>query len=72
MKHKTTKLYLSPQNLVVLKHLREGNDLTQLSAVVNFGITNLPARINELRTMGEKIKTEIRKVNTHKYASYSL
>ena len=72
MKQCTKKLYLSPQNIVVLKHLRTGEDLTQLSALVNFEITNLPARINELRAMGEPIVTTIKEVNRHKYASYSL
>jgi len=72
MKHKTTKLYLSPQNIVVLKHLRDIGPMTQLNAQVNFGIANLPARINELRTMGEPIKTQVKVENFHKYASYSL
>jgi hypothetical protein len=69
---KTTKLYLSPQNIAVLKHLRTLGPLTPLSAMVNYGVTRLAARVHELKTMGEKIVTTIKTVNRHKYASYRL
>jgi len=75
MKHSiksTKKLYLSPQNITVLKHLRDVGPLTPLSAQVNYGVGRLAPRINELRQMGERISTKMHTVNHHKYASYSL
>jgi len=74
MKHstKSSKLYLSPQNIAVLKHLRVHGELTPLSAHVNYGVARLAARVHELKTMGEPIATTIKTVNRHKYASYSL
>lgn len=57
----------------ILTHLRAGNDLTILEAIGVYRIFNLKARINELRTDGHSISTEMRTDATGKrYASYRL
>jgi hypothetical protein len=65
------KKSLSPQNQIVLKHLREIGPLTPMSALVNYRINRLAARIDELRWY-YNIETEMHTINKRRYASYSL
>lgn len=63
---------LSPQQRTVIRQLKKGQPLTPLSALVNFGIARLAARIEELRNFGFKITTQMKSVNGRRYASYML
>lgn len=61
------------QNDEILKHLKEGNEINQLSALERFGCMRLAARILDLRSRGHKIETRIRKGHNGKvYASYIM
>ena len=63
---------MSPQNQTILWLLQTKGSITPLNALVNFGITRLAARIEELRRMKFKIETVMKKVNRKRYASYRL
>lgn len=45
------------QNSMILEHLRKHKGITQLEATKLYGITRLPARINNLRDAGYNIIT---------------
>lgn len=61
------------QEAQIEQHLRAGNSLTPLEALVKFGCFRLGARIKELRQSGMPIKTEIVRTSTGKrIAQYSL
>ena len=56
----------------IQKHLKEYGEINPLMALERYGCMRLAARIQELRGMGMKIKTQIRKGNGKAYASYKL
>lgn len=59
------------QNTTILNHLRDGNKLTRLGAMVHFGIQNITARITELREQGHPIRTRIKEdPRGQQYAEY--
>jgi len=73
MKKRTTKrITMSPQNRVVAEILVKKGVITPLNAMVNFKITRLAARIFDLRKIGYKIDTVMKKINRTRYASYRL
>ena len=63
---------MTKQNSLVLDHLHKIGPLTPLSALVNYGVARLAARVDELRSMGHYISTELKTVNHKRYASYTL
>jgi len=63
---------LSPQNAMVLGHLVKHESLTPMSAYLNYRIARLAARVDELKKLGYKIKTNMKTVNRRRYASYTL
>jgi hypothetical protein len=64
---------MSPQNRMVATHLLKIGALTPMSALVNFGVARLAARIDELHKLGFGcIHTTIKQVNRKRYASYTI
>ena len=63
---------LSPQNEVVLAHLRAGRPLTQAVAARLMGIWRLGARIWELREAGWPVETKMVGTGQKWYAEYRL
>lgn len=60
------------QTEAIQKHLKEHGEINPLMALERYGCMRLAARIQELRSIGMKIETEIRKGNGKAYASYRL
>ena len=60
------------QLLEIQNHLKEHKEINPLMALERYGCMRLAARIQELRSMGMKIETQIRKGNGKAYASYRL
>jgi hypothetical protein len=56
----------------IQKHLKEHGEINPLMALERYGCMRLAARIGELRDMGMRIETQIRKGNGKAYASYKL
>lgn len=52
------------QNEAILKYLQEGNQITPLVALREFGCMRLAARINDLRAKGYTIESRPVKVPT--------
>ena len=71
-KRSTRRITMSPQNTMVKDILCKKGVITPLNAMVNFGITRLAARIFELKKIGFKIDTVMKKINRTRYASYQL
>jgi len=71
-KRSTRRITMSPQNTMVKDIPCKKGVITPLNAMVNFGITRLAARIFELKKIGFKIDTVMKKVNRKRYASYQL
>ena len=46
------------QNAWVLRQLENGHRLSSRNAVIEYGIQDLPKRISELRTAGNRIESE--------------
>ena len=62
---------------LILMHLKKYGSITQAEADEEYGIKRLSARINELRSMGYPIKTDMiscknRRGNISNFAKYSL
>jgi len=73
MKKRTTRhITMTPQNQMVAAILVKKGVITPLNAMVNFKITRLAARIFDLRKIGYKIDTVMKKINRTRYASYRL
>jgi biotin operon repressor len=49
------------QKQLILKHLQENKSITLLEALTKYGVLNISARIQELRSMGYYIETLYRK-----------
>lgn len=60
------------QTEAIQKHLKEHGEINPLMALERFGCMRLAARIGELRSMGMRIETQIRKGNGKAYANYRL
>lgn len=56
----------------ILKHLKNGNGITPLTALQNYGCFRLAAVIFNLKKEGYNIKTTIIKDNDKKFARYKL
>ena len=68
----TTKTNKRPQYAIVLDHMRNHGYITQLVAG-NYGVTRLASRIDELKTAGYSINSELRTDDFGKrYAYYTL
>ena len=59
------------QNKKVLKFLKKGKTLTALEAFNWFGCLALHSRINDLRTLGHPIKTDMIILNEKRVGKYS-
>lgn len=55
----------------ILMHLKRG-PITPIQALEKFGCFRLASRINELRTAGHRIDTEIVRKGEKRYARYRL
>lgn len=62
------------QNDKILKHLRRQGSITVREAMVEYSIQSLTKRIQELRGVGHKIKSNVKfhKVTGQKYVRYTL
>lgn len=56
----------------ILDYLKGGHSLTALKCVRLFGCMRLAARVNELRSTGHNIKTEMVKLGGKRVAKYTL
>lgn len=68
------KKKLSPQCVLVLKHLQQGNTITMRSALMDFGVMSLSRRIADLKEQGHNITSvlENNKLTGQRYARYTL
>jgi len=69
---KRNRAKMSNQNRIVLDHLWNIGPLTPLSALVNYGVARLAARVEELKQIGYNIVTTLKTINHKRYASYEL
>jgi hypothetical protein len=60
------------QNALIKGWLMNGRSLTTLEALNMFGCFRLAARIENLRTQGMDIQTEIVEINDKRVARYSM
>jgi hypothetical protein len=60
------------QNALIKGWLMNGRSLTTLEALNMFGCFRLAARIENLRTAGMDIQTEIVEINDKRVARYSI
>lgn len=57
----------------VYAYMDANGSITRLSALLDLGVANLPARINELRVSGVEIETNmVTSENGKRFASYTL
>lgn len=64
---------METQSKVILAHLQQGNTITGIEALNDFGCFRLPARIKELKDQGHKITSEMIKLPNGKHiARYKL
>lgn len=50
---------MESQEMRVLAYMKKHGSITRLGAMIDLGVANLPARINELRSDGVKIITDM-------------
>lgn len=50
------KPHIETQTAQIIKHLKKGNRITSMEALVMFGCSRLAARINELKEIGHNIQ----------------
>jgi len=60
------------QNEIVKTHLEAGYPIDPISALREYGIFRLAARVNDLRARGLNIKTEMVCAGESRYARYRL
>ena len=60
------------QTQSIKKHLEQGKTITQMEALVLYGIFRLASRISDCKRLGLDIKTEIVHRNKKKWARYSM
>lgn len=64
---------MEAQSKAILAHLQQGNTITGIEALNDFGCFRLPARILDLKDQGHKIISEMIKLpNNKRIARYSL
>ena len=63
---------MTTQCEAILAHLKSGKDLTPLQAFDEFLVFRLAARIEELRSQGHDIKTQMLTQNGKTFARYTL
>lgn len=66
---------MTPQCKLILEHLKQGNTITQRSALLDFGVMSLPRRIADLKqhhNINIKSTMEHNKITGQRYARYSL
>jgi hypothetical protein len=62
---------LTCQQAKLVEHLfAKQQPITPLSALVNYGIGRLAARVHELKKLGYEIDTTMKSMNGRRYASY--
>lgn len=68
------ELRLTPQARKVLSHLEKTGEITERSAIMDYSIQRLSARIAELRQHGWPVVTQRRRhpVSGQRYAKYYL
>ena len=54
------------QTALILSHLKEGNSITALEALYDFGCFRLASRINELKKAGHNIESVWKAVDARK------
>ena len=64
------RFHMLSQRGILKEHLSAGHSISRVTAMAQFGILNLPARISELRKEGFKIETEMRVCEGNTYAKY--
>lgn len=66
-------LRLKPQSKTVLRHLKAGDKLTPMKALIVYGISRLAACIHDIRQAGYSVTTKTKSdAQGHKYAEYAL
>ena len=66
-------LRLKPQTKTVLRHLRKGNHISPMQALVVYSISRLAPCIHDIRKAGYNVSTEVKRdAQGHKYAQYAL
>jgi hypothetical protein len=64
---------MEAQSKAILAHLQQGNTITGIEALNDFGCFRLAARIKDLKDKGHKIISEMIKLpNEKRIARYSL
>lgn len=62
----TTNKKALTQTALILNHLKEGNSITALEALYDFGCFRLASRINELKKAGYDIESAWKNVDARK------
>jgi len=62
----TTNKKSLTQTALILSHLKEGNSITALEALYDFGCFRLASRINELKKAGHNIESVWKAVDARK------
>lgn len=66
-------LRLKPQTKTVLRHLRKGQHISPMQALVVYSISRLAPCIHDIRKAGYNVSTEVKRdAQGHKYAQYAL
>jgi hypothetical protein len=66
-------LRLKPQTKTVLRHLRKGQHISPMQALVVYSISRLAPCIHDIRRAGYNVSTEVKRdAQGHKYAQYVL
>lgn len=65
---------LTPQCRLILKHLNNGNTITQRSALLDYNIASLPRRVSDLKENGYDVIAEMQNntLTGQRFARYSL
>ena len=63
---------MDSQNRKILAHLMQGKGISAMLAVKMFNCYRLSARVNDLRNLGNNIKTEMVTHNKKRFALYTL
>ena len=64
---------LKPQTKTILRHLRKGNHISPMQALVVYSISRLAPCIHDIRNAGYSVTTDVKRdAQGHKYAQYAL
>lgn len=64
------KFHTKSQVDMLKEHFDNGHSISRITAIAQFGILNLPARITDLRKKGYPVVTEMRVCEGALYAKY--